>query len=319
MDAPSKSELVAADCWFAVDRVKNRPDVTAFKQQARLRQAAWREGLRLPAGTSPYDPSSAKTPEKVRRVGSRIAHDVAWSSKANLMSEAARAAAGQRRDEAQPRQMLNWDRVWCDLLSSMPLCFNLFGPVSVDLALAQRAVNTWFPEAPGTVEDVILEWSPERRTDRYLRNGTAFDAAVILRLPDGKRGVIGIETKYHEHLGPDEVPESSRLAHYRAIADKSEAFARGSVDRLVGAPLQQIWQDHLLTQSMLLQADEDWGWARFVLVYPSRNPSFAEGVQQYAALLAKPESFQPRTLESLLGAQALPEVDASALKDRYIW
>ncbi len=319
MDAPSKSDLVDADCWFAVDRVKGRPDITAFKQEARLAQARWRETRNLPAGTSPYDPSKAKDSRPARVVGSRIAHAEGWAGQHNLLSETARAAAARRLAEPQLHQMLNWDRVWCDLLSSMPLCFNLFGPLTVDRELAQRAVSAWFPDAPGTVEDVILEWSPERRTDRYLRNGTAFDAAVILRLPDGKRGVIGIETKYHEHLGHEETPEPGRLAHYRAIAEASKAFKRDSVDKLVGEPLQQIWQDHLLAESMLLQEDENWGWSSFVLAYPSRNPSFAEGVQQYSALLAKPERVQPRTLESLLHSHALPEANSSALADRYLW
>ena len=254
-----------------------------------------------------------------RVVGSRIDYAEAWAGRDNLLSDKARAGADRRLEEPQPHQLLNWDRVWCDLLSSMPLCFNLFGPLSVDPDLAQRAVNKWFPEAPGVVEDVILEWSPQRRSERYLRNGTAFDAAVILRLPDGRRGVIGIETKYHEHLGHEETPEPGRLAHYRDIAVRSKAFRPDSVDRLVGEPLQQIWQDHLLAESMVLQDDENWGWSSFVLVYPSRNPSFAEGVQQYSALLAKPESFQPRTLESLLHADALPEGDSSALAGRYLW
>lgn len=319
MNAPTKAELVEADCWFAADRVKDRPDVTAFKQEARLRQARWRQAAGLPAGTSPYNPASVKPGKQARTVGSRIEFQAARATKANLLGEPARAAAARRESEPQPRQMLNWDRLWCDLLSSMPLCFNLFGPLSVDPALAQRAVTAWFPEAPGRVEDVVLEWSPERGTGRFLQNGTAFDAAILLRLPDGRRGVIGVETRYHEHLGPETQPRTERLDRYRAVAEASKAFKRGAVDRLVGQPLQQVWQDHLLAESMKLEAGEEWGWASFVLVYPSRNPSFAEGVQQYAGLLATPEAFMPRTLESLLQPGVLPDDAVQALRARYLW
>lgn len=118
---------------------------------------------------------------------------------ANFLSPAAREAAVDRVAHRQDAQMLNRQRLWCDLLSSMPMCFNLFGPLWADRGFAQQAVNAWFPDAPGTVSDIRFEWSTGRRDPAYLGNQTAFDVAIELDLEDGTFGIIGIETKYHEH------------------------------------------------------------------------------------------------------------------------
>ncbi len=320
MDSPSKALLQRKHCWFGSDRVPDRPAVTAFKQTARLQQAAWREKRDWPIGTSPYDAAAAKDPAKVKPVGSRLEHAFAWRTRANLISEGAGGAAARRAEEPQQHEMLSWDRLWCDLLSSMPLCFNVFGPLSVDLELAQRAVSAWFPDAPGVVSDVVLEWSPERRGERFLGNGTAFDAAIILALPEGRRGVIGIETKYHEHLGPELAPRAELLTRYTQVANRSKVFRRGTTARVVGEPLQQVWQDHLLALSMVQQRDDNWDWARFVVVHPSRNPSFAQGLQQYEDLLKDHATFRAVTLESLLGnPKALPAELTEPLRERYLW
>ena len=149
----------------------------------------------------------------------------------------------------------------------------------------------------------------------------AFDAALILEADDGSRGVIGIAVKHHEHLDEQEPPPPEQLDRFRAVARVSKAFKRGAVERLVGEPLQQIWQHHLLALSMVTERDpaERWNWAKLVVVYPARNPSFSEGVQHYRALLHDPSTFGALTLEHLLRSRVLPAPLAESLEQRYLW
>ena len=326
--APTSGELKEADCWEPrTDVVRDDERTTAFKQAARLHQARWREREGMPPGTSPYDPaapdtlpSSGRPHRPPRRIGSRLEYMFAVQTKANLMSGAARAAADRRLSHPQKYEMINRPRLWCDLLSSMPMCFNLFGPLAEDVDLARRVIPAWFPDAPGMVEQVVLEWSPGRRDASYLGNQSAFDAAIILDLGGSRRGVIGVETKYHEHLKAEEPPSKQRLERYVEISEASAAFGPRAVDGLVAHPLQQIWQDHLLALSMPLHPGGQWQWARFAVVYPRRNPSFAQGVKDYAALLAQPDTFGAVNLEAILDPDGpLPEDLREPLRRRYLW
>src|SRR5207253_2328100 len=133
-------------CWESVDRVPNDPAMTAFKRRARLQQATWRERLGLPPGTHPYSGEGVA----VRNIGSRIPLEHGKVG-ANFLSPAVSAAVRQRIGATQHLQTLNVARLYCDLLSSMPMCFNLFGNMAGDNAHATRALKAWMPDCPGEV------------------------------------------------------------------------------------------------------------------------------------------------------------------------
>jgi hypothetical protein len=49
----SEEDLRAAACWFPnADRVSGNPEMTAFKQEARLRQSRWRGDLAMGSHTN---------------------------------------------------------------------------------------------------------------------------------------------------------------------------------------------------------------------------------------------------------------------------
>lgn len=321
LPAPSEQELKAASCWFpTADRVPRSPETTAFKQSARLHQCRWREARGIPPGTNPYNPERVKTGRGAVPNGSRIDYDTALATRANLLSEAAKSAATHRVAHPQKHQMLNCPRLWCDLLSSMPMCFNLFGPLWADRDLAQQAVNTWFPDAPGTVSNVYLEWSPGRDDETLLGNRTAFDAAIELDLGDDRYGIIGIETKYHEHAKAEKPPKPEKLARYLDVATASKAFVPDTLGSITGKPTQQLWQDHLLALSMRDHHSGRWAWVKYALVYPEANPSFAAAAGDYRNhLVPTDDTFATRTVEHLLDSGVYPDSDRKALQERYLW
>ncbi len=324
LDTPAakltKAELKSVDCWFPrADIVKDQPEMTAFKQAARFHQYTWREQRGLPKGTNPYDPNTAKPGRVVAPNGSRIEYLAATQSKANLLFTSARDAADHRIAHPQKDQMLNTQRLWCDLLSSMPMCFNLFGPLWADRDFAQRAVNAWFPDAPGTVSDIVFEWSPGRRDPDYLNNKTAFDVAIELDLGNNEFGIIGIETKYHEHAKEDSPPKSPALQRYLDVANTSQQFKDDKVDGIAGRPVQQLWQDHLLALSMKDHPSKKWTWVKYALVYPEGNVSFMTAANHYRDYLEHTGTFTTLTVEQLLSSGLYPIPDERMLHGRYLW
>jgi hypothetical protein len=106
------------------------------------------------------------------------------------------------------------------------LAFNLFGDLVADLELADRAVHTWWPDAPGTVGGVRFACSPGRFDPAYLNSPRAFDAAFVLDLGDGTHGVVGVDTKYHER-SKVETPKPSNLWRCLEAAEGSARSRRG--------------------------------------------------------------------------------------------
>lgn len=314
---PSVDTLKEHHAYETVDRVGNDPETTDFKRTARLLQSLWRESKGFPLGSEPMKP---KDDRSSRPLGSRIDLGFARETGSNFLSDAVREAVRNRLNHRQPHEMIDEDRLYWDLLSSMPLCFNLFGELAADLTLADKAVHTWWPDTPGTVTVVEFEWSPGRaRTGEYLENRSAFDVAFILDLGNDRKGVIGVETKYHEDPKRMPPPGDDRLKRYREIAAKSEAIDDDTVTTLLDTELQQIWLDHLLALSMLQHPSKEWAWAKFVLVHPERNPSYERAAERYRSLLSRPETFEVRTIESLLDAGVLPETLSEAFRQRYLW
>ncbi len=316
---PTPSALRAAFCWERVDRVPNEPDTTAFKRRARYHQACWREGQGLSLGTHPIRPSPSNPG---RPLGSRLVWAEALSTEANFLSPAAAHAAAARcaQSARQPFQTLSVARLYADLLSSMPLCFNVFGPLWADVDRATAALRSCWPDTPGRVSEVRFEWSPGRRLrGRYLENQSAFDVAFVLDLPGGGRGVFAVETKYHEHWvkpAPLSPLASARLC---AVSDRAAVFVPEASLPLSRAPFAQLWQDHLLALSMAQDPVEPYAWVRFALLSPRRNPNISRGVAQYSALLRDPRSFVSVSLEDVLARFPYTPAERAALHARDVW
>ncbi len=315
MDADlSKEELEAAHCWEADDRVPRRPEMTEFRRRLRYHQSKWREAQGHPIGSQPIAPKPAGAG---RLVGGRLPLDYARETGANFLTAGALDAAKARTSAKEPHQTFDRQRLWADLLWSPTMAFNLFGDLAADLGLADRAVHTWWPDAPGTVSEVHFEHSPGRLDRAYTGTLLPFDTAFVLDLGDGSQGVIGLVTRYHERI-KREVPKPIRLARYVEITETSAVFKPEAIDAVNGTDLTVMWLEHLLVLSMLQHPSGTWGWGRFVLVYPAGNTDYAEACARYRDLLVDQSTFSSMTVEQLLDADVLPAQTAAALRERYI-
>ncbi len=230
--------------------------MTDFRRRLRYRNARWREAHGHPIGTQPIDPRpDDRAP---RLVGSRIPLAYARETGATFLTDGALAAAKARSAVVEPNQSLDHQRTWADLLWSPTLAFNLFGDLAGDLERADRAVRALFPDAPGTVREIRFSHSPGWLDPAYLGSLRDFDAAIVLDVGNGKRGIMAVDVKYHER-NKAETPKPENMHRYLAVANGSGAFAPGATDALARrSDLAVVWLEHLLLHSMLQHAGGSW-------------------------------------------------------------
>ena len=314
-EARARQELEALRVWEPADRVPGRPEMTAYRRRLRLHQSRWRESKGHPIGSQPIIPRAGTA---TRLVGSRLPLAYARATGANFLTAGALDAARARASAPEPHQRFDHQRLWADLLWSPAMALNLFGDLAADLRFADRAVHAWWSDVPGTVCDVRFAHSPGRFDPAYLNSLREFDAAFLLDNGDGTRGIVGLDTKYHEWTKP-ETPRPSNLARYLEVAERSGVFRPGTVDEVKGkTALAVLWLEHLLMLSMLQHASGTWGWGRYVVVYPARNTDFAAACARYRTLLVDQSTFSSITLEEVIDSGVLAAPTLVALRDRYI-
>jgi hypothetical protein len=305
---PTDQDLRSAGCLFSTDRVGG-PKTAAFKRAARWSQHRWAVdelGITKFGTHKGREKGGDGAPVQVLN-GTKLTEADAAAGE-NFLSEAIHDVVEQRlqqRGDEVKFQTLEPTRLRRDLLSSMPMAFNLFGEASLHPE-SRDALAVLFGVAAGP-SDIVFEWSPGRRDRDYTRDRTAFDVALRIGDPREPRTVVGIETKYHEHSALEAMPKGSttyegQTAFLVTKANASGVFVDGWQGTVLDSDLRQIWRDHLLALSM--RDHDQWSeTTRYVLIYPSANPSFASAVERYAAQL-KPgdNSFASFTIEDVLDA-----------------
>ena len=136
---------------------------------------------------------------------------------------------------------LDEDRLFRNLLSSMPMCFNLLGPMRAHPTAAAALLSTVSGLQISEIEAIEVEWTPQGA--HPLGDRTAFDGWVSYRRRDGQRGFLGIETKYTE-------PFSQRAydkPRYRVLTEHPDAgFKPNAANHLIHPATNQLWRNSLL-------------------------------------------------------------------------
>ena len=254
-----------------------------------------------------------------RLLANSLDDEFGTTSGANFLSDAVRAAVAHRLANRQKGEMLSARRLYCNLLSSMPMCFNLFGQLHADAIATARVVHQWFPDLcdDGSPASIGFEWSPARSSADYTGDRTAFDAVV--HVGGAWPALIGIETKYQEarergRPNPDVKPSYERIVKASGMFE-GDGWRRD----VVGTDLEQIWRDHLLALAVGLR-DLSVDRVRYVLVAPAGNPAWPRLAERYSALLSPGvrSTFEFRTIESMLDAIEPPIPDANLFGRRYL-
>lgn len=96
-------------------------------------------------------------------------------------------------------------RLFNNLLSSMPMAFNLFHPLMMikerHPEILNKMIREVFPELPVfKVDEIKIEFIPTPVSD-YTNDKSAMDAAIIFSDEEKNNYIIAIETKYTDSLG----------------------------------------------------------------------------------------------------------------------
>jgi len=163
----------------------------------------------------------------------------------NFLHPAAYQHAEQRSIDVQKEGgSLEPKRLFHNMLSSMPMCFNLFGAMRGEPGFLPVFQRLFDPRA-NAILDVVCEWTPAEPDDR-LGDRTAFDAVVFYETADGP-AFFGIETKYTEPFSR-KVYQPSEVNRYREVTHESGWFAAPAtaIENLQGPASNQLWRNTML-------------------------------------------------------------------------
>lgn len=209
-----------------------------FRARMRFHQSWWRaEVLNAPHGIGPT--ASGKP------LGSCLDQDSAEAGRNFLTTDIFGVA------QARIAQGSGVERFRClhNLLSSQPMCFNLFGPMVRDKALATTLLGAVVPGGVSQVTDVRVEYAPAPAGE-YVGDRSAFDAFVEYLDGDGATCFIGVETKLTEPFSPHQYRKDSS-PRYQELTDAHDSpWTLAGQSTVDAGTSNQLWRNHMLVEAV---------------------------------------------------------------------
>jgi hypothetical protein len=203
-----------------------------------------------------------------RPVGSLLPKERAFKLNFFLDDQIAGYAERRAGQVLKDRGTLDQDRLRRNLLSSMPMCFNLFGKLRAELPAAATVLGAVLGLDIAAIDQVLVEHAPPDAKE-VLDDRTAFDAFVTYTTSTRAKGFLGVETKYTEPFSP----KSYRPDHYEKLpAYWAAGFRPGAGRRLGRSATNQLWRNTLLAAATRHTDDYDFGHA---IVIAGRDDSAA--------------------------------------------
>lgn len=202
-----------------------------------------------------------------------------------------------------------------NLLSSQPLCFNLFGQLRAFPEHAATVLGSTFDLDIASIVAIEVEWAPDPA--KHLGDRTAFDAYVEYVTSDKKRGFIGVETKYTENFTQQDY---DRPEYRQVTDDPASGFKPGAADILKARATNQLWRNALLAASVRKEEGFDHGHVAVLACKEDRSLGRAvktfEGQMDDPASLVRVANFEDLIAE----ASKIPGLAswASAFDSRYL-
>jgi len=216
-------------------KITSDPYLTA---RMRFHQSYYRDQvLKVPAGTGP-----------TRNANSVLGNMLRWEDGQRGLNFLTPAIFKHAQDRLNDTGAVEPFRLLCNMLSSQPMCFNLFGPLIDDKELARNIVSVITGDTVDAVSRVAIEYAPEPCAE-FLNDRTAFDA-FIEYTSQGEHCFVGIETKLTENFSP-KVYSAAKPGYARWLDLDKSPFIKKDWPVLTASNCNQLWRDHLLAIAML--------------------------------------------------------------------
>lgn len=279
-----------------------KADSGRVRRYRRLQSWYREHQLGVEAGT--IKPSAGD--ERARRAGNYLPIDGRTPSGLNFISAEAFAHAEQRIEQGvAEKAALDPVRLRRNMLSSMPMCFNIFGTLRARPALLRQLLNALIPSLDvAEVEDAQCEVAP-LPIDSYLGDKSAFDAAIFFTDTSGDRRFLAVETKYTETFSPKVYDE---IAHPLYVdACNFGWFNDGALEVLKQVKTNQLWRNTMLASALQHHGNEKFGsFARgdVLVLCLAEDKGASACVSSVREHLSDPGRLQHVTLEDLAAKAA---------------
>jgi hypothetical protein len=255
-----------------LDRFGTIPDETGIKKRTRIHQGWWRMNvLNEKAGEHPKD--------KYKNVCNTINKGII--NKKNFLTENAIKTVDQTMTERKKTGagLMEPNRLYNNLLSSQPLCFNFFGELMVDTDFGLRVLQSWWTDLT-ELKKVFFKYAPKKR---FTNNNSAFDIAFEVAVGD-RTGLIGLECKYTDTFSSTEYDKPT----YREIFNKSHSFVANYND-LKSSKFNQLFRNQLIAEALIQNNKYDF--VRTGLFCYQQDKSAIATARKLQKMLTHPDSF----------------------------
>lgn len=194
--------------------------------------------------------------------------------------------------------------LYANMLRSEHIPFNLFVPFRSNLEYCKKVFNVYFKNTINSIDIIKIEHPPSPK-EKYLNDGTSFDAYIEYKHIDNTKGIIGIEVKYTEKeykLVPNSKQEkdvNNPTSRYYEVTKQSDLYFPEAIDLLKTDLYRQVWRNHILGASILME-DKEFKHFTSLTIFPKGNKHFAHTSEDYIKFLKNKETFLPLTFESFL-------------------
>lgn len=210
------------------------PNEIGFKKRMRLHQGWWR--------TNVLSEEPGRHPKiETERICNTITKGE--TSKKNFLTDSCISSVEQTLTDRKEQEsgLMEQDRLFNNLLSSQPLCFNFFGELNADKTFGLYVLKTFYPTLT-KLRRVIFEYAP---IEKYTKDNSAFDIAFEVE-KDDEIGLIGWECKYTDTFSATEYDKLS----YRELFSKSVSFI-ADFDELKKSKTNQLFRNQLIAEGLL--------------------------------------------------------------------
>jgi hypothetical protein len=269
---------------------------TRFRAAARLLQRLWLKDNNIATGIHVRSDTDGQI---LLPLESLLSREAAHAGR-NFLSPAIHTFVRHELIMREEGACYDEERLFGNALSSMPLTFNIFAPLAMDLKLASSVFQQLIPEFVHHVTAIRFETSPGRRNG-FLLDGTAWDLAIEVITPDGEPATIFTEVKYSESM---EGPAARWRERYDESSRQVGLFVDPDAVALRSLALEQLWREHMLavskppsaaTQTNLLPR-VTWQMTGFVSKPSRSKPSLTLFIKPVPP--NSPRSFTPATVTS---------------------
>ena len=259
-----------------------------FARRMRWHQSWYRDRvLKVPYGTGPW-------PRSHMPYGNMLTEQ---SAEAGLNFLAPGIFDLAKRRIAEGTGTVESFRLMRNMLSSQPMCFNLFGELALDHELATGLVRVLWGEHIARVTGVYIEWAPEPAAE-YLDDRTAFDAFIEYETRDGRAGFVGTETKLSEPFSVHRYDKPE----YRRWMTPDGPWRADSGGEVAKQEHNQLWRDHLLSWSLLRHPESKYAEGGLSVVYHPEDRRCRDVIAGYRALLRDTATFSSFDLAQVVSA-----------------